>query len=312
MRTTGEGLAGMVDGGTGGGGGADGAFDAAGGALLGAGRPLLRCGTAVVATSGATVVVCTDPRDTSSTPDATIAATATAAAAFVRYHGGPTRTRRGSMSAGSQVPTAAAGRSVACSAAGTSSSPTVSAALRRRSCTAVTAIGSVIASSGSRASVSGSEPPGSAASTCEAVSTRDAVPGGMSIDRTKAGVSSASSAARRRTRRSINRLTRPTAPTLTALQAGPHTENRARRAGRSAPTVVSLLPKSGRPGESPLGRAANTPRRIARGAARLGRTMLSCTATARASASTRTRRCVSRRVVGSGGEIVHGGRCGPL
>lgn len=230
---TGGGLAG---GGGSGGGGADGGFDAAGGALLGAGRPLLGCGAAVVDASGATVVVCSDPRDTNSTADATIAAAAIAASAatgFVRYHGGPTRTRRGSMTVGSHVPTAAlAGRSAARAVAGMSSSSTSSAELRRRPCNAVTAIGSVIASSGSRGSVSGSEPPGSASSTCEAVSTRDAVPGGMSIDRTKAGVSSASSAARRRTRRSINRLTRPTAPTLTVLQPGPHLENRMRRAGR--------------------------------------------------------------------------------
>jgi hypothetical protein len=152
LRTCGAGLAGLAAGGGGGGGGAAGAGDAAGGGLLGAGWPLLGRGAAVVDASGVTVVACSDPRDTRSTPDTTIAAAAiaaSAAAGFVRYHGGPTRTRRCSMSAGFQVPIGPlAGRSVACAVTGTSSSPKSSGALRRRSCSAVTAIGSVIASSG--------------------------------------------------------------------------------------------------------------------------------------------------------------------
>jgi hypothetical protein len=72
------------------------------------------------------------------------------------------------------------------------------------------------------------------------------------------------------------------------------------------------LPRSARPGELPLGCAANAPRPIARGAGPHSRTMLSCSATARPSTSSTTRRYVWRPFIGSGGEIVHSGRCVPL
>jgi len=79
------------------------------------------------------------------------------------------------------------------------------------------------------------------------------------------------------------------------------THRKSRAACGSAGTHCGVaLAKSARPGELPLGCAANTPRRIARGAAPHSRTMLSCSATARASTSSTTRRCVSRRFIDRG------------
>lgn len=167
LRHTGGGLSGVADGtGGGGGGGAGAELDAPG--ALGAGWALLGGGLATVDASGVTLAACPPDRDTSSTLDTTIATAASAAAvsvavaALVRYHGCTTRICRSSMRSGFQVPI---GALAGPPAAGTSAGQTSSRALRSRSCSAATAIGSVIgsviASTGSWPLVSQSSPHGS-------------------------------------------------------------------------------------------------------------------------------------------------------
>lgn len=146
LRHTDGGLSGAADGrgGGGGGGGAGAALDAPG--ALGAGWALLGGGLAAVDAADVTLVACSPDRDTSSTLDTTIATAASAAAVsaavavLVRYQGCTTRNRRRPMRSGFQLPIGA---------------------LSGRSCSAATAIGSVIASASSWPLVPRSSPHGS-------------------------------------------------------------------------------------------------------------------------------------------------------